>query len=351
MAEGRPPTVERSPADDDLVALEEQRDFLLRSLDDLEREREAGDLDDDDYQALKDDYTARAAAVIRAIEARTGGRGGSGPSAAAPPRPARDRRRVLLWVAAVVLFGVVAGIVVAQTSGRRGEGETVTGDIRETVRQRLADADAAFAEGDVEAAVAAYDDVLADQPTNVEALTYRGSLVYGLGRKEEGLAQIREATRVDETFVDAWSFLLVTLELEGRLDEGLAEIRALVERGGSDIASAVAQQLGAQDQPLLAVRVYDEILAVEPENVVALTYRGWLLHLAELDEEALTYLDRALVLAPDLPDALAFRAIVLRDLGRTDEAREALAAFDAADPPEPMRQLVDGSGLRDDLAP
>src|SRR5690606_37957028 len=60
VAEGRLPTVERSPADDDLVALEEQRDFLLRSLDDLEREREAGDLDDDDYQALKDDYTARA---------------------------------------------------------------------------------------------------------------------------------------------------------------------------------------------------------------------------------------------------------------------------------------------------
>ena len=84
---------------------------------------------------------------------------------------------------------------------------------------------------------------------------------------------------------------------------------------------------------------------------MALTYRGWLLHLAELDEEAIVYLDRALAVDPDLPDALAFRAIVLRDLGRTDEARDALAAFDAADPPEMMQQLVDGSGLRDDLAP
>ena len=49
---GRPVTDARSagPADPDAyAALEEQRDFLLRSLDDLERERAAGDIDEDDY--------------------------------------------------------------------------------------------------------------------------------------------------------------------------------------------------------------------------------------------------------------------------------------------------------------
>ena len=40
-----------SPLDpDELAALEEQRDFLLRSLDDLEREHDAGDIDEHDYQ-------------------------------------------------------------------------------------------------------------------------------------------------------------------------------------------------------------------------------------------------------------------------------------------------------------
>ena len=48
--------------------LEEQRDHLLASLDDLDAEYEAGDLDDDDYRTLRADYTARAAAVIRAID-------------------------------------------------------------------------------------------------------------------------------------------------------------------------------------------------------------------------------------------------------------------------------------------
>ena len=52
----------------DREALEAERDFLLRSLDDLEAEREAGNIDDGTYQTLHDDYTARAAAAIRSLE-------------------------------------------------------------------------------------------------------------------------------------------------------------------------------------------------------------------------------------------------------------------------------------------
>src|SRR3546814_7205783 len=66
MAERDRPTA-LDPAS--LEALEDQRDFLLSSLEDLERARAAGDVDDTDYQTLKDDYTARAASVIRSIEA------------------------------------------------------------------------------------------------------------------------------------------------------------------------------------------------------------------------------------------------------------------------------------------
>ena len=55
---------------DALAALEEERDFLLRSLRDLEREHDVGDVDDHDYEVLKDDYTARAATVLRSIETR-----------------------------------------------------------------------------------------------------------------------------------------------------------------------------------------------------------------------------------------------------------------------------------------
>src|SRR5688500_13837142 len=94
----------------------DQREFLLRSLEDLEREHDAGDIDDDDYRALKDDYTARAAAALRAERA----------AAAASPRAGG---RGLVALGGIVLFAVVAGLLVAQASGRRNPGDTVTGDI------------------------------------------------------------------------------------------------------------------------------------------------------------------------------------------------------------------------------
>ena len=54
---------------DELARLEEERNFLLDSLRDVERERAAGDIDDEDYATLKSGYTQRAANVLKAIEA------------------------------------------------------------------------------------------------------------------------------------------------------------------------------------------------------------------------------------------------------------------------------------------
>ena len=54
-----------------LGSLEAERDFLLRSLDDLDAERDAGNIDDATYQSLHDDYTARAASVIRSLDNRS----------------------------------------------------------------------------------------------------------------------------------------------------------------------------------------------------------------------------------------------------------------------------------------
>jgi len=49
------------------IQLEEEREFLLTSLNDLEREFAVGDVDADDYASLKDSYTARAANIIREL--------------------------------------------------------------------------------------------------------------------------------------------------------------------------------------------------------------------------------------------------------------------------------------------
>ena len=52
---------------DDRDDLEQERDFLLKSLDDLETEHDSGGIDNESYQQLHDDYTARATATIHAL--------------------------------------------------------------------------------------------------------------------------------------------------------------------------------------------------------------------------------------------------------------------------------------------
>ena len=80
------PTTDPS-TDLDLQSLEDERSFLLRSLADLDAEHEVGDIDERDYVSLTNDYTARAAAVLRAIEARQAGQSRmAGPDATRSPR-------------------------------------------------------------------------------------------------------------------------------------------------------------------------------------------------------------------------------------------------------------------------
>jgi len=104
---------------DALASLESERDFLLRSIRDLDVERDAGNLDDERYQALKDDYTARAAAVLRSIEE------GGGARPAAPPVA---RKRKLLTGGGVLAFVLVAALALAAAAGKRHDGQSITGN-------------------------------------------------------------------------------------------------------------------------------------------------------------------------------------------------------------------------------
>jgi tetratricopeptide (TPR) repeat protein len=104
----------------DTAALEEERDFLLRSLDDLEAEREAGNIDDETYRSLHDDYTARAASVLRSL------RDGSESELPGPPRMPR-RNKVIVALVLVAFAGVTA-FGLTRALGSRSPGDTITGN-------------------------------------------------------------------------------------------------------------------------------------------------------------------------------------------------------------------------------
>ncbi len=148
---------------DDLARLEEERRFLLRSIADLEREYEAGDIDDADYDTLSDGYTARAAAVMRSIDA---GRA---------EMPARRRAKPVVvagWIVGVLAIAVLAGWLVARSSGQRVAGQTITGgQPADEVALALTEARSLLGT-DLAAAFDRFQRVTELDPDNAEARTY-----------------------------------------------------------------------------------------------------------------------------------------------------------------------------------
>lgn len=201
--------------DERLAELEQEREFLLRSLADLEREHEAGDVDEHDYETLRDGYTARAAATLREIESRQ--------RPAAPP--SRRWGVLVAWVAGIIVLAVVAGVLVARFSGERLPGQnSPTGGVGDaTVGGRLSQARATVGSDPV-AALDLYKQVLEIEPDNVEAITYTAWLAAAAALQSsnadlvattgaEALVDLRRAQEIDPTYPDAHCFSAIVLYL------------------------------------------------------------------------------------------------------------------------------------------
>jgi cytochrome c-type biogenesis protein CcmH/NrfG len=222
--------------------LERERDFLLRSLDDLERERDKGTVDDESYERLHADYTARAAAVLRTLR--------DGVDSRPAPAPV-SRRRQLLTIAGILAFAVVAAVVLAAALGARLPGETSSGNTGSTprnpitVEERIARLEQAVAanpndvpsrlllaqlreaDGDLTGALQLYDAVLAIEPDNAEAEAQAGRILYitaqaaartapeaAAGLVDRSKARLDHAVELDPRHANARYFRAIVLANE-----------------------------------------------------------------------------------------------------------------------------------------
>jgi tetratricopeptide (TPR) repeat protein len=217
--------------------LEEERDFLLRSLDDLEAERVAGGIDDESYRALHDDYTARAAAVIRALRDGIDAR---------PPAPSLPWGRRAVVIGAIAVFAIGAAVALASALGGRGAGETSSGntgtvsggaqnvnprrDLERAVRRdptnagpRLLLAHFLEEDNDLAGAVEQYDEVIRLDPENTEALAQSGRALYLVASAapdqagdlvDEARSRLDTAIEIDAEYPDARFFRAIILAYE-----------------------------------------------------------------------------------------------------------------------------------------
>ena len=210
-------TVKSGARIDRLAELEEERRYLLRSLKDLEREREAGDVDDDDYHTLRDGYTVRAASVLRQIE--------EGHRALAPKRR-RDWKRTVAVVVAAVACSAGIGFALASAFGERGATDEITGlNPADSVRTQLAGARAALTRGEFDRANELFLEVdraeLERGNESAEARAYLGWTYALLTRQSSStidsdderldvaLLALNQAIEMEPTYADPYCFAAI----------------------------------------------------------------------------------------------------------------------------------------------
>ena len=244
------------------AALEEERSYLLASIDDLEREHLAGDVDDADYAQLRADYVARAANVQRALaavpqaEARDGAGSGapSGGSAWQRARRRLGRRRVRRTLGAVAALCVLAalGLTAVGLAHVRLPGQSLSGTVSLStsaqVTEELSQASTLADEGQPAQAVAVYNSVLSLVPDQAQALTYRGWLerlsgldAHSARAVRSGDASIETAVGVAPGYADARGLFAIALaEDDHDTADSLTQFRAfLADRPSAALLAAI----------------------------------------------------------------------------------------------------------------
>ena len=207
-------------SDANIESLVDQRKFLLQSLRDLDAEFKAGDLDLDDYNSLRSDYVARTAQVIKELESPE-----PTSSIRANTKSTKRARQTVVTLLLVLIVATGAGWLVAQQSGQRLSGQSLSGGIEDSTASLLSRARATnFV--DPQAAIELYSQVLGLDPDNVEALTYRAWLLAliarGAGSEIKQLAflsassDLQRAIKIDANYPDAHCFLgIIRFRLAG----------------------------------------------------------------------------------------------------------------------------------------
>ena len=227
-----------------LGRLRDERDNLLRSLEDLETERRAGDVEPLDYASLRQSYIARTSLLLHEItvleqqsELITDRR-----SLLSRIRRSLGRRRSRRLLVAFALLWAVAGVTLAALhfAGVRLPGQSATGTVSLSealvVQQQLAQASELAGTGQIAEAITLYSRVLATVPHQHEALTYQGWLIrlsgISAGQRlvvARGDQELALAASVAPGYPDARGLNAIALAEDGHDIRGaLVQLNALV---------------------------------------------------------------------------------------------------------------------------
>lgn len=209
--------------------MKEVSEFLLESLDDLEKEYEAGELAESDFQLLRTSYERRALDAVLEDDTVHKPRQLAAPQAFAKGSSARWKIALAVVLASATV--IVSTIIVDRATGSRLPGQAITGSLPPSLGNELVDAQAALAKGDSLTALRLFQSVLSAQYNQPEALAYWGWIVASAGIStdkpeliQRGLSSIESAIKVDPRYPDAYLLLgLINVDTH-RPEAAIAEL-------------------------------------------------------------------------------------------------------------------------------
>jgi predicted O-linked N-acetylglucosamine transferase (SPINDLY family) len=219
------------------------------------------------------------------------------------------------------------------------------------------------ARGQLDGALACYDEALKRQPDLLEALYNRGIILLmrsrpaealasferslavnphfdlsynnrgvalrALGRKEEAIASFGRALAIDPNSPNALHNRAETLMSSGRFPEAIRDFDELVRQRPADAAmwNRRGEALLRSGQPERALESFERAERLQPHDLLALNQRGYVLIEQRRLTDALATFEKMLSIAPQDFNAHNGRGLALRRLGRLEEA---LRSFDQA---------------------
>jgi tetratricopeptide (TPR) repeat protein len=155
--------------------------------------------------------------------------------------------------------------------------------------------DLIYNQGNYTEAIKYFDKVLSIEPSNIDAIFYKGAAIGSSGKASEAIPFIYKAIMLSDKALTVDPNDVDLLTIKGRSLNRLANYSE-------------------------AIKYFDKVLAIEPNNEYALANKG--LALSQLGEsnKAIKYYDKALAINPNFVYALSYKGDALSKLGNYSEA-------------------------------
>lgn len=184
----------------------------------------------------------------------------------------------------------------------------------------------AHSKGDLATAAEDYQQAIALDPRNVEALHLLGVLAHQVGDNESAEQLIERAIAIDPRFVDALSNLGTVFQAQGK-NEQAADVlwrAATLAPQSPAIQFNLGNALSATQDLTGALRAYDAAVTLQPQAPAAHSNRGIVLRDLEEIEGAMAAFATAVAQDPEFVEARYNLANCYRDLGSLSDAEAEL---------------------------